>query len=105
MPQLVDSLLVAFVDTNLVLPDEVELRFELFTGIGKDLADLVCRGLLDVLAHIENEFEVSTVLLVVGAHYVAAFTLGHLDLLLDVDEVFVDAVQLLLPLKRVHLGL
>lgn len=98
-------MLITAVDANLVLSYETKLRVQLFTGIGKDLADLVSGGLLDVLAHVQNQFKVSAVLLVVRAHDVAALTLGYLDLLLDVDEVFVDAVQFLLPLKRVHLGL
>lgn len=53
------------VDADLVLPYETQLGIQLLTGIGKDLANLVGRGLLDVLAHVEDEFEVPPVLFVV----------------------------------------
>lgn len=100
--QLRDLGRVCAVYTDLVLSDEVQLILELLGRLLEYLSHFMRAGLLDVLAHLEDEVYMPPVLVIVSITGVSAFLLGDLNVLFDVDELIIDTINLLLPFKRIN---
>ena len=88
-----DSRLVLFVYSDLILANETEIFFEAFGAVSKYFPHLMVTRTFDIVAHVNNEFDMATTLFEVLGMSTIPLLAQYLDILLNIDELVIHSIN------------
>ena len=100
--QMSDLLFVLIIYAYLVFTNDSQLIFQLFSWMHEDLLNIIVTAFFDIMAHFDNELEMSPAIFKVISVITSSF-FQYFDFLLNIDQIFVDSVDFLIPFERVDL--
>lgn len=86
-----------FIDPYFVFPDELKVVIQLLGGGSEDFSHLVVTRLPYIIAHFNNELDMSTAVFKIFTRRSITLSFQDLNVFFDIDQVGVNTINFLLP--------